>query len=77
VKESPSQAGAVLTYCNPKTVASLVPVFSGLSLGPVTKVNGERAQAGGQLPGQNPEQLNFSGINASVRISPPTGTIVG
>jgi hypothetical protein len=30
-----------------------------------------------QLPEQNPEQLNFSGINVSVRISPPTGTIVG
>jgi hypothetical protein len=44
-KESTSQAGAVLAYCRPKTVASLVPVFPGLSLGPVTKVNGERCRS--------------------------------
>jgi len=95
-KESTSQASEALGYCNSKTVASLVPVFSGLSLGPVTKVSGERVQelkgtgqiiyvttgtkpeeARYQLPGPDPEQLNFSGINASVRVSPPSGTILG
>ena len=43
-KESTAQAVAVLAYCSPKTVASLLPVFPGLSLGPVTKVNGERVR---------------------------------
>lgn len=96
VNESTSQAGAVLAYCNPKTVASIIPVFARLSLGPVTKVNGERVQelkgtnqsiyvttgtkpeeARYQLSGPVSEQFNFFSINASLRVSPPTGTIIG
>jgi hypothetical protein len=44
VAESTSQAGGALAYCNAHTVARFVPAISGLSLGRVTKVNGQRVQ---------------------------------
>jgi hypothetical protein len=98
VSESTSQAGGALAYCNAHTVATLVPAISGLNLGPVTKVNGQRVQelkgddvimyvTTGAKPelvryqlsgkGQDRGQYNFSGINVPVRVSPPSGDILG